>query len=34
MTRKLYQKTKRPPCIVQGGLELRIGENPGVPQRK
>ena len=26
--------TKRPPCIAQGGLELRIGENPGVPQRK
>ena len=20
MTRKLYQKTKRPPCIVQSGL--------------
>ena len=26
--------TKRPPCVVQGGLELRIGENPGVHQRK
>ena len=25
---------KRPPCVVQGGLELRIGENPGVHQRK